>query len=102
MVKYGIFLDTVNIHSDFFSFDFHKKEWTQNNDIIVDYFDNCIVYGLNHFACDCMYNINSSKYIKLYKLQNKLFYMIKHYKEGNKKELIDYCNKKDIILKDKQ
>ena len=101
-MKYGIFLNTINIYNDFFSFDFHKKEWTEKNQVIIDNFDNCIVYGINHFACDCMYNTNSIKYIKLYKLQNKLFYMIKHYREGKTKELIDFCNKKEITLKDKQ
>lgn len=98
-MKYGIFVDAIYIYDNFFSFDFHKKEWTEKNQIVIDNFDNCIIYGINHFACDCMYNLNSVKYKKLYKIQNKLFYMIKHYREGNKQELIDYCNKKEIILR---
>ena len=94
-IKYGIFLTSVNIFDDFFSFDFAKKE-TENS---LDYFDNCIVYNVNKFACDNMYNLNSSRYKKIYNLQNKLYYMIQKYKKGDTKKLLDYCNKKEIWLK---
>ena len=95
MVKYGVFLTSVNIFDDFFSFDFAKKE-SENS---IDYFDNCIVYNVNNFACDNMYNLNSYRYKKIYNLQNKLYYMIQDYKKGNAKKLIDYCDKKDIFLR---
>ena len=97
MIKYGVFITSVNVFDDFFSFDFAKKEDTTNN--TIDYFDNCIVYNVNNFACDCMYNLNSMKYKEIYNLQNKLYYMIQDYKKGNTKKLVDYCNKKDSYLR---
>ncbi len=95
MIKYGVFLSSVNIFDDFFSFDFAKKE-SENS---IDCFDSCIVYNVNKFACDNMYNINSVRYKKIYSLQNKLYYMIEEYKKGDVKKLTDYCNKKDAWLK---
>ena len=96
MIKYGVFLTSVNIYDSFFSFDFAKKE-TKGS---VDYFDSCIVYNVNNFACDSMYNLNGTRYKKIYNLQNKLYYIIQDYKKtGNINKLIRCCNKKDAYLK---
>lgn len=94
-IKYGVFLTSVNIFNYFFSFDFAKKE-TENS---IDCFDNCIVYSVNKFACNNAYNLNSLRYKKIYNLQNKLYYMIQDYRKGNTKELLNYCNKKEVWLK---
>jgi hypothetical protein len=96
MVKYGVFLTSVNVFDNFFSFDFAKKESEKG----LEYFDNCIVYNVNNFACDCMYSINGVRYKKIYSLQNRLYYMIQDYKKtGDLSKLLNYCDKKYIFLR---
>lgn len=96
-IKYGLFITQIRVYNDFFSFGFFKKYYKDKD--VYSNFDDCIVYRLNDFACDKAYNINSVFYKKLYKEQNKLYYMIEKYRTGENINLLkDYCIKNEIEI----